>query len=87
MSIHQFELLALHQLGETGRGRIWHPMIGNHIDIRQVHVPALHQPDEAEKALHEIKSMGFIHILFTRLLKHAKQTDSSSFGIKATMPQ
>jgi hypothetical protein len=66
---------------------MWHPMIGNHIDIRQVHVPALHQPDEAEKALHEIKSMGFIDILFTRLLKHAKQTDSSSFGIKATMPQ
>jgi hypothetical protein len=52
------------------------------MDIRQIQVSALCQTGEAEKALQEIKSTIFILILFTRLLKRAKQTDSSSFGIK-----
>jgi hypothetical protein len=58
-------------------------MIENHIYIRHIQVPALRQPDEDEKSLQDIKSMGFTRFMFTRLLKHAKQTFSSSFGIKS----
>ena len=39
-----------------------------------------------DKALKEIKNMGFTHIWFTGLLEHATQTDYSSYGISKDHP-
>jgi glycosidase len=39
-----------------------------------------------DKALNEIKSMGFTHIWFTGLLEQATQTDYSSYGIRKDHP-
>jgi glycosidase len=39
-----------------------------------------------QKALNEIKTMGFTHIWFTGLLEHATQTDYSTWGIRKDHP-
>jgi glycosidase len=42
--------------------------------------------DISDKALREIKNMGFTHVWFTGVIEHATMTDYSSFGIKADDP-
>ncbi|MFI5137306.1 MAG: alpha-amylase family glycosyl hydrolase [Sphingobacteriales bacterium] len=42
--------------------------------------------DISDKALHEIKKMGFTHVWFTGIIEHATMTDYSAFGIKADDP-
>ncbi len=42
--------------------------------------------DFDEKALTEIKDMGFTHIWYTGVLEHATQTDYSKQGIKKDHP-
>ncbi len=39
-----------------------------------------------EKALTEIKKMGFTHIWYTGILEHATQTDYTAYGIKRNHP-
>src|ERR1700760_4577016 len=42
--------------------------------------------DINNKALQEIKKMGFTHVWFTGVIEHATMTDYSKFGIKADDP-
>src|ERR1700743_3871892 len=42
--------------------------------------------DINDKALQEIKKMGFTHVWFTGEIEHATMTDYSAFGIKADDP-
>src|ERR1700757_936735 len=42
--------------------------------------------DITDKALQEIKNMGFTHVWYTGVIEHATMTDYSSFGIKADDP-
>jgi len=42
--------------------------------------------DIDDKALHEIKKMGFTHVWFTGVIEHATMTDYSRFGIKPDDP-
>ena len=42
--------------------------------------------DISDKALLEIKNMGFTHVWFTGVIEHATMTDYSAFGIKADDP-
>ncbi len=42
--------------------------------------------DITDKALQEIKNMGFTHVWFTGVIEHATMTDYSAFGIKADDP-
>ncbi|HZY36974.1 MAG TPA: alpha-amylase family glycosyl hydrolase [Mucilaginibacter sp.] len=42
--------------------------------------------DISDKALQEIKNMGFTHVWYTGLIEHATMTDYSSFGIKPDDP-
>src|SRR5476651_353559 len=42
--------------------------------------------DINDKALQEIKKMGFTHVWFTGVIEHATMTDYSKFGIKADDP-
>jgi len=42
--------------------------------------------DITDKALQEIKGMGFTHVWYTGVIEHATMTDYSSFGIKADDP-
>ncbi|MCO5945269.1 alpha-amylase family glycosyl hydrolase [Mucilaginibacter sp. RT5R15] len=42
--------------------------------------------DINDKALQEIKKMGFTHVWFTGVIEHATMTDYSAFGIKADDP-
>ncbi|SHN01560.1 Glycosidase [Mucilaginibacter sp. OK098] len=42
--------------------------------------------DISDKALQEIKNMGFTHVWFTGVIEHATMTDYSSVGIKADDP-
>jgi len=42
--------------------------------------------DISEKALQEIKKMGFTHVWFTGVIEHATMTDYSAFGIKPDDP-
>jgi glycosidase len=42
--------------------------------------------DISDKALQEIKKMGFTHVWFTGVIEHATMTDYSDFGIKADDP-
>ncbi len=42
--------------------------------------------DINDKALSEIKAMGFTHIFYTGIIEHATMTDHSAFGIKTDDP-
>ncbi|HWZ15110.1 MAG TPA: alpha-amylase family glycosyl hydrolase [Mucilaginibacter sp.] len=42
--------------------------------------------DISDKALHEIKKMGFTHVWFTGVVEHATMTDYSQYGIKPDDP-
>ena len=42
--------------------------------------------DITDKALQQIKNMGFTHVWFTGVIEHATMTDYSAFGIKADDP-
>src|SRR5579859_2964296 len=42
--------------------------------------------DINDKALQEIKKMGFTHVWYTGVIEHATMTDYSKFGIKADDP-
>ncbi|MDB5122735.1 MAG: alpha-amylase [Mucilaginibacter sp.] len=42
--------------------------------------------DINDKALHEIKKMGFTHVWFTGVLEHATMTDYSQYGIRPDDP-
>ena len=42
--------------------------------------------DIGDKALQEIKKMGFTHVWFTGVIEHATMTDYSAYGIKADDP-
>jgi glycosidase len=42
--------------------------------------------DITDKALSEIKNMGFTHIFYTGVIEHATMTDHSQFGIKTDDP-
>ena len=42
--------------------------------------------DISDKALHEIKKMGFTRVWFTGIIEHATMTDYSAFGIKSDDP-
>ena len=42
--------------------------------------------DINDKALQEIKNMGFTHVWYTGVIEHATMTDYSQFGIKADDP-
>src|ERR1700712_2799046 len=42
--------------------------------------------DINDKALQEIKKMGFTHVWFTGVIEHATMTDYSAFGIKPDDP-
>jgi glycosidase len=42
--------------------------------------------DITDKALQEIKNMGFSHVWYTGVIEHATMTDYSSFGIKPDDP-
>lgn len=42
--------------------------------------------DISDKALQEIKGMGFTHVWYTGVIEHATMTDYSAFGIKADDP-
>ena len=42
--------------------------------------------DISDKALHEIKKMGFTHVWFTGVIEHATMTDYSEYGIKTDDP-
>src|ERR1700709_835224 len=42
--------------------------------------------DINDKALQEIKKMGFTHVWFTGVIEHATMTDYSQFGIKPDDP-
>jgi len=42
--------------------------------------------DISDKALQEIKKMGFTHVWFTGVIEHATMTDYSAYGIKADDP-
>jgi glycosidase len=42
--------------------------------------------DITDKALQEIKNMGFTHVWYTGVIEHATMTDYSSFGIKPDDP-
>ena len=42
--------------------------------------------DISDKALQEIKKMGFTHVWFTGVIEHATMTDYSQFGIKPDDP-
>lgn len=42
--------------------------------------------DITDKALQEIKHMGFTHVWFTGVIEHATMTDYSAYGIKADDP-
>jgi len=42
--------------------------------------------DISDKALEEIKNMGFTHVWYTGVIEHATMTDYSSFGIKPDDP-
>jgi len=42
--------------------------------------------DITDKALQEIKKMGFTHVWYTGVIEHATMTDYSAFGIKADDP-
>ena len=42
--------------------------------------------DITDKALQEIKKMGFSHVWFTGVIEHATMTDYSAFGIKPDDP-
>ena len=42
--------------------------------------------DISDKALQEIKNMGFTHVWYTGVIEHATMTDYSSFGIKPDDP-
>jgi glycosidase len=42
--------------------------------------------DITDKALHELKKMGFTHIYYTGVIEHATMTDYSNFGVKADDP-
>ena len=40
-----------------------------------------------QKALAEIKAMGFTHIWYTGIIEHATQTDYSRYGIRKDKPE
>lgn len=42
--------------------------------------------DINDKALHEIKAMGFSHVWYTGVIEHATMTDYSQYGIKVDDP-
>ncbi|GAC1313407.1 MAG: alpha-amylase family protein [Mucilaginibacter sp.] len=42
--------------------------------------------DISDKALHEIKKMGFTHVWFTGVVEHATMTDYSQYGIRPDDP-
>ncbi len=42
--------------------------------------------DINDKAMHEIKNMGFTHVWFTGVIEHATMTDYSQYGIKPDDP-
>ncbi len=42
--------------------------------------------DITDKALQEIKNMGFTHVWYTGVIEHATMTDYSAYGIKADDP-
>ena len=42
--------------------------------------------DINDKALHEIKKMGFTYVWYTGVIEHATMTDYSAYGIKVDDP-